>query len=103
MVLSVRRIPIICPYCGKEESISINTDASSWIKFCGGCGSEYAFSLSVQAYPIKFRQCEHCGGKFVPSDRRQKYCPPPPGKKISPCMNRAKQKAFKERNSREAG
>jgi hypothetical protein len=42
------------------------------------------------------RGCEYCGAQFVVTDERQRFCPPPPGIKQSPCGSRASVRRFRE-------
>jgi hypothetical protein len=64
---------------------------------------------AVVMYTVKICKYHRCQRPFVATNERMEYCPPPiePGKKIdplnppvSPCLNRAKQDKFRNKNGK---
>jgi hypothetical protein len=54
--------------------------------------------LADAATGRKVRNCAHCGRAFIAYDERARYCPRPMGEQgDSVCLNRERQKRFRER------
>jgi hypothetical protein len=60
------------------------------------------YSMAADAVVArKIRMCTYCGRPFVAISDRMQYCPPRMGlRSVSPCMNNAKQKRFKQKRRR---